>query len=66
MQVRFKDVLYNAHEGAFEARVDIRRGDQTMRYPCSVVGPITMEASRVRAGLYAQALKMSATRSFTA
>lgn len=61
MKVRFKDVHYNQRDGAFEARVDIQRGGRTFRYPCRVTGPITMDAARVRAGLYAKALKMSDT-----
>ncbi len=59
MKVRFKDVHYNSRDGAFEARVDIQRGNQTFRYPCRVAGPITMDAGSVRAGLYAKAMKMS-------
>ncbi len=62
MKVRFKDVHYNAQRGAFEARVDIVRGAQTFRYPCSVAGPITMDPDTVRAGLYSKALKMSDSR----
>ena len=59
MKVRYKDVHYNSQRGAFEARVDIHDGARTLRYPCSLTGPITMEAAQVRAGLFAQALKMS-------
>lgn len=59
MKVRFKDVHYNARIGAFEGRVDIVRGTQTFRYPCSLIGPISMDAEQVRAGLYSRALKMS-------
>ncbi len=59
MKVRFKDVHYNAQIGAFEARVDIVRGSRTFRYPCKVQGPITMDASQIRAGLLSRAMQMS-------
>lgn len=62
MKVRLKDVHYNARDRAFEARVDIKRGNTTYRYPCRVAGPITMDAGAVRAGLFAKALSMSDSR----
>lgn len=55
------DVRYNAQDGAFEARVDIRRGGTTFRYPCAVPGPMTMDMAAVRDGLAHAALRMSDT-----
>ncbi len=57
--IQLGDVRYNAQTGAFEARVDIQRGNSTFRYPCEVVGPITMDMATVRASLTRNAMGMS-------
>jgi hypothetical protein len=59
MNINLGDVRYNAQAGAFEARVDIVRGNTTFRYPCQVAGPITMDPGQVTAGLRRKALRMS-------
>lgn len=63
MDISLGDVRYNAQTGAFEARVDIARGNSTFRYPCQVAGPVTMDMDQVRAGLRRNALRMSDTGS---
>ncbi len=57
--VSLGDVRYNATACAFEACADVQSGTQTFRYPCEVVGPMTMDMKRVRAGLEQQARRMS-------
>lgn len=59
MNVNMGNVRYNAGVGAFEARVDIKRGDVVYRYPCQIAGPVTMDPAVVRQGLESQALRMS-------
>jgi len=59
MDINLGNVRYNAQAGAFEARVDIVRGNTTYRYPCHIVGPMTMDMREVRAGLRQSALRMS-------
>ncbi len=59
MNINLGDVRYNARAGAFEARVDITRGNTTYRYPCQISGPITMDPGQVCAGLRRKALRMS-------
>lgn len=53
------NVYYNQNAGAFEARVDIRRGESTFRYPCQVTGPQTMDIDLVCNQLTQQAINMS-------
>ncbi len=57
--IRLGDVRYNARNGAFEARVDVTRGDTVFRYPCQVPGPVDMSPETVNRGLTRQALRMS-------
>ncbi|WP_342077700.1 orotidine 5'-phosphate decarboxylase [Yoonia sp. SS1-5] len=59
--VRLHNVHYNPQAGAFEARVDIDRGQTTFRYPCQVPGPMTMDMDQVCLSLTRQALRMSDT-----
>jgi len=57
--IHLGDVRYNAQSAAFEARVDIVSGGATYRYPCQVRGPLTMDMTRVRAGLERHAMHQS-------
>lgn len=57
--IKMKTVRYNAQIGAFEARVDIERGDRTYRYPCQLVMPIDASIDAVKLGLMRQAIRMS-------
>ncbi len=59
--IRLGDVHYNAQTGAFEARVDVQRGERTFRYPCQIEGPQDMDSSWVKAGLTRHALRQSDT-----
>lgn len=61
MSVEIKDVWYNPANSAFEGRIDIRRGDQSFRYPCSVEGPIDMSPTELRRQMECQAKRMSDT-----
>jgi hypothetical protein len=61
MNISLGDVRYNATAGAFEARVDIARGNAMFRYPCSVSGPMTMNMDQVRDSLTRRAMRMSDT-----
>lgn len=59
--IKLKSVRYNAQIGAFEARVDVERGDRTYRYPCRLALPMDAEIDAVKLGLMRQALRMSDT-----
>ena len=59
--VRLHNLHYNSQAGAFEARVDINRGQTTYRYPCQFTGPASMDMEIVCKGLTQQALRMSDT-----
>jgi len=59
--IRLHNVHYNPQASAFEARVDIRRGQTTFRYPCQVPGPMNMDMEKVCQNLTQQALHMSDT-----
>lgn len=59
--IRLHNVHYNPQAAAFEARVDINRGNATYRYPCHVTGPMTMDMDQVCLRLTQQALRMSDT-----
>ncbi|SMY09027.1 hypothetical protein [Flavimaricola marinus] len=52
-------INYNANSGMYEARVDVRRGGTTFRYPCAVPGTLVMDTDRVRSRLMQQAERMS-------
>jgi hypothetical protein len=58
-KIKLHNVYYNGQSGAFEARVDIRRGDHTFRYPCQVSAPKTMDMEQVCQQLTEQAINMS-------
>ena len=58
-----QNIRYNAGRGAFEARVDIRRGGQVFRYPCELAGPLSMEIDLVQTKLIEQARGMSDSNS---
>ena len=58
-KIKLHNVYYNGQAGAFEARVDIRRGAQTYRYPCQLSGPKTMDMKQVCEQLTLQAISMS-------
>ncbi len=57
--VTLNEIRYNATAGAFQARVDIQRGEQTFRYPCELAGPMSLDPSTVRRSLIQQAQRMS-------
>jgi len=59
--MRINNLRYNAHSGAFEASVDIRREGRVFRYPCELQAPQTLDPASVTAGLAARALRMSDT-----
>ena len=59
--IRLHNVHYNPKAAAFEARVDINRGNTTYRYPCYIPGPMTMDMQQVCDRLTQQALGMSDT-----
>ena len=61
MSVQIKNLRYNAAAAAFEGRIDIRRGNMSFRYPCSVEGPFTMSPTEVRQKMKSQAIAMSDT-----
>ncbi len=46
-----RTVHYNASTSAFEACVDLVKSGKTLRFPCQVVGPVTMDIDVVKAGL---------------
>lgn len=58
-EVRFGRISYNAARGAYEARVDIRRGTRTFRYPARLHGPLDMCPQQIRSGLERSARAMS-------
>lgn len=57
--IKLHNVYYNGDKGTFEARVDIRRGEHTFRYPCQLAGPKTMSMDEVCERLTQQAVRMS-------
>ena len=57
-QLDLGSVRYNPSAGAFEACVDFRTSGRTMRFPCQISGPVTMDMDHVRAGLTRHAMKM--------
>ena len=57
-QISLGSVRYNPAAGAFEARVDVQRSGKTLRFPCQISGPVTMDMDRVRAGLTRHAQSM--------
>ena len=52
-------VRYNPQAGAFEARVDIRRGDRTYRYPAQVAAPLDADPHWIDRALTDSAVRMS-------
>lgn len=50
------DVIYNAAEQAFEAKVTVHGAAQAQTYACAVNAPITMSFEEAAAGLARQAL----------
>lgn len=52
-------IRYNAQKGMFEARVDVRRGDRTFRYPCQISAPIDVDSGWIASRLTQQALGQS-------
>jgi len=54
-------IRYNVQKGMFEARVDVRRGDRTFRYPCQISAPIDVDSGWIASKLAQQALSQSDT-----
>lgn len=57
MQTELSNVIYNAAEQAFEAKVIIHEGDQTHSYACAIEAPITMSFEDASSGLAKQAMR---------
>jgi hypothetical protein len=58
MEIRLGQVHDNDRLGAFAARVDIRRGTATCRYPCPLPRPADPDGAILRDGPMRQALRM--------
>jgi hypothetical protein len=59
--VRLGETRYNDRAGAFEARVDVTRGDVTFRYPARVIAPPDADQTWVASALVRNALGQSDT-----
>lgn len=59
--IRLGAVHYDAQKGMYEARVDVRRGERTYRYPCQVTAPADMDSGWIASRLTQQALRQSDT-----
>jgi hypothetical protein len=57
-QISLVNVHYNAQDRAFVARADVTRNGKTLRYPCAVFGPASLDPQQVTARLHARALRM--------
>ncbi len=57
--VRLGETRYNPRDGAFEARVDVQRGDLTFRYPARVIAPPDADRGWVEHALVHNALGQS-------
>ena len=60
-EVTLGAIRYNVQKGMFEARVDVRRGDRTFRYPCQVSAPSDVDSGWIETKLTQQALGQSDT-----
>ncbi len=58
-QITVHNISYNAGTQAFEARVDVRKGQSTFRYPCQVAADMMTPLRDVQSQLRQQALRMS-------
>lgn len=61
MQVEMKNLWYNHADGAFEGRIDVKRGDIFFRYPCTVEAPADMSHQEVARRMHGKVLRMSDT-----
>ncbi|SEW19167.1 hypothetical protein SAMN04488515_1508 [Cognatiyoonia koreensis] len=59
MTMSIRSIRYNPSTAAYEGRVDVIRGGQTFRYPCSVPGPLNMPMTDVRKSMQRSAARMS-------
>jgi len=57
--IAFHQIRYNRQIAAFEAKVDVLRGDVVFRYPCRVHGPEDMPAPVLHSSFVRAALQMS-------
>lgn len=57
IQTEIGDVIYNAAEQSFQAKVIVRDQGQSTSYPCAIEAPITMSFERAARGLAKQALR---------
>ncbi len=57
VQTELKDVIYNAAEQAFEAKVTIHEGPQSHSYACAIAAPMTMSFEDAAKGLSKQAMR---------
>ncbi len=56
-QTELSNVIYNAAEQAFEAKVTLHEGDRCFSYACAINAPITMSFEDAAKGLARQALR---------
>jgi hypothetical protein len=61
-EARIVRVSYDMARGAFEGRVDVWRGGNCFRYPCTVTAPANADRAFIDAALTARALAMSDSR----
>ncbi|MEM6310117.1 MAG: hypothetical protein AAF754_08705 [Pseudomonadota bacterium] len=57
LQTEISNVIYNAAEQAFEARVSVHDSVNSVSYACSIKAPINMSFERAAKGLTQQALR---------
>lgn len=57
IQPELTDVIYNAAEQAFEAKVTLHDGTDSHSYACAIEAPITMSFEDAAKGLTTQALR---------
>lgn len=57
LKTELSDVIYNAAEQAFEAKVTIHEGTARTSYACAIEAPITMSFEDAAKGLTKQALR---------
>lgn len=58
-QIEMSDVIYNAAEQAFEARVTIHSDTARVRYACSLPAPITTSFEEAARGLRREAFRQA-------
>lgn len=57
LKTQVSEVIYNAANQMFEARVTVHDADAVVTYPCAISAPISMSFERAAEGLAVQALR---------